>query len=584
MKIRYDLDLFYNNFFKEIEKEEKNTVFPSHFYKSYYNGETNVFQRIDTSEKEFDLNWIRAIESYFPSIDSITRNLKSTLKYNEEEVPVEKIKRVTRRSVVHLTANTHLIREINDEEEITPNKVLTDNSEVEYGIYENRFIMTLINRVSEFVSERVKIIRKDRNGFKRNHLKVNSHFVFNESNYEINYEIKEFETLNKRRITEHNDMILERAERLEYLINRLSNSKFMLMMKNHKPVKSPIMKTQIIIKNPDYKNAYLLWLYLDRYRSLGYQEYSESRKKRISLDYSKQLDKNILFLLSTFLKNDTIDNPKVGDYTKASYKVRKAKTEPRLIDELNFDPKEFEVDDNNLSEYMLDKAKKIVDKYFKIKQAKIPNYKKALESTIDEMILIFNSIYEKTFEIDSDVDIFERLIKETNPIDELKQAKDKYLTAKIIRERKEKDYKNSINLEKKWLNSLNLIQENFIDYENSLIEEKINKSLNEEKEKLLTDLLKVKNSIAKEKNVFIRQEKEKLKIEEKKIKERYRQAKEKLKIKERLKLKKEKEKLRKTIELQKKREKEKLKKEKESIRRKNLTRIQKEKSKLKDVS
>ena len=55
--------------------------------------ENKFYQKEQIESLKFDDKWIKAIESYFPSINRITINLKSTLKMQSEIIPIEKPKK-----------------------------------------------------------------------------------------------------------------------------------------------------------------------------------------------------------------------------------------------------------------------------------------------------------------------------------------------------------------------------------------------------------------------------------------------------------------------------------------------------------
>ena len=75
-----------------VDDLEVETDFPSYFYQGLYEGKNRLALATATELKKFDDSWIKEIETYIPSIDKIVRNLKSTLRYEEEVVIIEKPK------------------------------------------------------------------------------------------------------------------------------------------------------------------------------------------------------------------------------------------------------------------------------------------------------------------------------------------------------------------------------------------------------------------------------------------------------------------------------------------------------------
>ena len=50
-------------------------------------------QQLQIEYKRFDENWLSNLETFFPSILQITKDLKSSLRYEEEILPIEKNKK-----------------------------------------------------------------------------------------------------------------------------------------------------------------------------------------------------------------------------------------------------------------------------------------------------------------------------------------------------------------------------------------------------------------------------------------------------------------------------------------------------------
>ena len=137
MKKTSDLKKFHqllNDTYYELEKDEE---FPNVFFQAFLSGESTLYQKSVSEIKTFHEDWIGTIESYFPSLDKITKNAKSGLRYDQEVTAIEKAKKTNSDSVRHLAANTHLIKEIRENNEVVPHKILTTQAEIEYGIYEN---------------------------------------------------------------------------------------------------------------------------------------------------------------------------------------------------------------------------------------------------------------------------------------------------------------------------------------------------------------------------------------------------------------------------------------------------------------
>ena len=547
MKIKYDLHDVHKELMDKINQVETDFDFPSHFYQSFFQGKREIYQKELTQIKQFDENWIRAIESYYPSIATITKRLKSTLKYEEEIQPIERTKKVGPRAIRHLSRHSELIRDVDEEDEVVPFKVLTTQSEIDYGIYENRFIMTLIKRLNQFINERIKIIKAEMKGERNSHLRYETAFQFTDIKYEMSLDVRQVEEVKKRKANEHNINVLERASHLQKLITHLNNSDFMRIMKKYKTVSSPIMKTQIILKNPDFKNAYLLWLFLDKYYVLDYHLDTRKVNKRFSPEYSRAIDQTMMTLFTTFFYNDhkDLDGESNG---KVKYRSKKAVQRNKMVEEFEINPFVYEVEPYVSNEYFLDKQEKIFNKVYQMEMADQKKYTLGLKSALTHQLKITNDLYAKFFEVNQDEDVFDKLLKGNDPMQELDDAVKKHKIAKVIREVKEKDYRESIKLEKKWHRLMRQKEREMLSYEGKNLNERVKNQIRLIKEKYSEEKIAKEREFIKRKEIAIRKNKDDLNQYTKKIRDRIEKEKRKLTHDERQLLEKEETRIRKIEE------------------------------------
>ncbi|PKK92393.1 MAG: hypothetical protein CVV62_00555 [Tenericutes bacterium HGW-Tenericutes-7] len=148
------------------------------FAKQYLNliesSKLELYQKERRERRIFDDSWLKNIEGIIPIIDKLMRSPKETLKKVSEVVPVERAKKIDSNTIRHLAANTQLIKKTNRKGEIQPTKLLTTFSEQELGTYENRFLMTLVDKIYTFIEIRFRLINHKMNTEYVNFLKVNS--------------------------------------------------------------------------------------------------------------------------------------------------------------------------------------------------------------------------------------------------------------------------------------------------------------------------------------------------------------------------------------------------------------------------
>ena len=579
MKNSYDLDLFYTMLISRLDELEEDTDFPVYFYQGLYDG-VNKLKQVETTEtKKFDDHWIFAIESYYPYVDKILRNYKSALRVEEEVVIVEKAKKTTSRTVRHLAANTHLLKlpdKNHPRNEVMPKKLLVEYSEDEFGIYENRFVATLVQRLVDFVSRRMRILEEDVNTKKIKELNNSIELSIENSKYEINIDLKEVQSIDQGKIEEDNQKLLARAQELHKKLANALNTEFMKTMRNYRKVKAPIMKTQIILKNTNYRNCYLLWQYLDQYNSLGFELIRDVKQKRYNETYRKHLSQNALFAFSTMMFHDVVREKDQKLLTK-SFKVKNAEEIKVTADELKIDPESYKIEDTLMNEFYLNKTKqmfkKTIDQYMQTE----PRYEVALKKALKDTIEITNSLYASYFEINQDEDVFDRLVQETNPKEDLDSADEKFKIASIVRQLKEADYKKAIALEKKWYQTTLRYQKRFFKSVKLDSDEKLKKEAKRVSE-LNEEYMKLQRvEILDEQKVQVAKDNEMLLDLKTKYRERYKKEAKRIADIQKRKAERELERLR--IRKEKAQEKLRISKEKQKIKQKQYIDKQKEKIK-----
>lgn len=560
MKDILDLHDYYDQVIHKLDEIESNHSFPSHFYQAFYQGTYLTNQRQEIGRKKFDDTWITTIEAYYPSIDKITRNMKSQLKYDQEILPIEKIKRVGPDAIKHLSSHTNLISDIDEDDFVTPEKLLSDLSDIDYGIYENRFIMTLVYRLRDYILERIRQIEKELYAKRTINLEIKNEFIYEGAKISFDLNLKSEESYKQKKEDEHNLFVLERAERLYKLISNLTNSTFIKTLKHYKKVVPPIIKTQIILKNTDFKNAYLLWLYLDKTYMLDFSYEQENRQKRFDQLYQDHLTKQSLMLFSTLFYHN--EKRQSGDYQKAKFKKVQSKRE-ETTPSFSLEPTSYVIEPQQMNEYFLKESEKIFKKHLRESKTDELEPKRYIKDALSDLINITNKVAWESLEVNQDDDVFNRLVQAKDPKKALEKAYEKQKLSRILREVKEKDYKEAIELEKKWFKELVNKQKELIDDLESTEREKIKETILKEQKKYDANLKKTISKDQKKLTDQITKERKALALIKKKLetslqneKKRIREEKKKKLEKERLKLKQQKEKelLKKKLQLEKKKE------------------------------
>ncbi len=227
-------------------------------YKSTYNGDALSF------------DWIDIVEDACPRLDIIVRNAKVALVQEANVELIEKAKRITVESVKDLARHTNYINKFDEAtQSVEPGKILDIRNEETFNIYENRFLHTLIYLLDRFVYEREQEIKK----LEVSDNKLLEYKAKSETPKEkVHIEVKiTSDTIPSDQV--NNDLqeklkeIQKRIKRIkEYIASWMRSEMIKSLDKAHiPPVKSPIKKTNILLKNPNFKVATALWEYLNKY-------------------------------------------------------------------------------------------------------------------------------------------------------------------------------------------------------------------------------------------------------------------------------------------------------------------------------
>jgi len=246
----------------ELVKKKKNK-----FLKSL---ESNMYFKSVFSGDSLSFEWLDQIEFSCPYLDIIVRNPKLTLIKEERVVNVEKSKKVTVESIKDLSRHTNYISKYDKKNNyVEPSKILNIFNEETYNIYENRFLYTLIKRVESFVAKREEELKN----FKFNDSKLLEYSASSQTDFEkvtIELRLNSESFPDDKPNPKFDDEIKAaklRIKRIKDYIKSWNTSELFkeLETANITLVSSPIKKTNILLKNPNFQIAVRLWDYLQKY-------------------------------------------------------------------------------------------------------------------------------------------------------------------------------------------------------------------------------------------------------------------------------------------------------------------------------
>ena len=267
-------------------------------------------------------DWVDEMEFACPYIDIIVRNPKLTLIQEKNVVKVERAKRINVDSVKNLAKNTQYINKVKEDRSVEPKKILEVRNEETFNIYENRFLYTLIDDMSRFIRDKEQIL---------NHFELieNKRMEYaattTAAGEKIHIELAiSSESLANQKIdkklAEEIKKVKKRLKRIKDYISSWYHSPMMKQLEREhvKPIKPPLKKTNITLKNPNFRIAARLWDFIRAYDL----EEKENNQNNANLNDSIELLKGFLdhsFFIDYSVLNSMNTKKRVQKKTMTEY-------------------------------------------------------------------------------------------------------------------------------------------------------------------------------------------------------------------------------------------------------------------------
>ena len=405
-----ELVTYYSKIYEELDKNTTADPYGNYVLGRVKGGQKTVLNKSQTEIRNFDMSFLDTIESVYPAMLKIMRNPKKSLRYESEVVAVEKARKVNADTVRHLSSHTHLIKEIKKNGDVIPSKVLTTYTEEELAIYENRFIKSLVRRCEIFLERRYEVMKISLESFETEKLEVKNEFKMSgqEVTVEVNVAIKNDLTTNVETTKEQFDRLCNIRE----MIQGLKGTEFMRALAKARDVLPPIMKTNIILHNPDFKLCYGLWLYLDRVDSIATNIDVKEKSYKFSSAFDKDINAVMALALTSFIKNRQIDD------IYSSKKLNSQKAPKPVVDntpelELNLEADNKKLEDYTMNELLLSQTAKFFEASMEGIQKTGITMNESIRVVYRQMLDMLDQIYPMAFgvaddELDSK-DLYEQL-------------------------------------------------------------------------------------------------------------------------------------------------------------------------------
>ena len=334
-----------------------------------------------------DEDWVSEIEKGLVFIEKAVKEERQFIRTEGETVPIEKAKKVSKHTVEHLARHANLITHVpeNPEDDLIPDELFIVERFSDYAVYENRFLYMLLCYLRDFIGlrlERVETLRmtykcnfsikKDYESKKHNY---NYSTIYNEVRYDNPYPI----------VDSRSDGILQRAKDCQQIVMMLLGTDLMIEVAKAPMVKPPIIKTNVLKMNNNFKKAVALYDYIVSYKGDGYTS------------------EEVLTNYAPFADGVADEFAEVGCMTSfLTYKYGNELTE---MLEINFQEEEErlkELEIRKLQEQIKRLKKRVVESGMSMEEymLSLEKYNRHLEACADELIICKNEIIELNRKID----------------------------------------------------------------------------------------------------------------------------------------------------------------------------------------
>ena len=309
-------------------------------------------------EKKIDLKWVEEIEACIIPLDNIMRVPRKFIVQEEEIVPIERARKITNESIRHLAQHTNMIAKV-EGDDVTPNQILNVFREESFEVYENRFVYTLMQNLIRFIDVRYNVLFNVSDDDNMASLKMESDF--NRGREKVTYRLEVsaqsggHELDDEANLDGENATAFQRIERIKRIINEYAHSPFMRELQNCVPVRPPIMRTNAIQKNPNFRACLKLWQFIQSYTDLGYEITVKESNDMVSDEYRNQLNQ-MMALNYMMLKANTLSEDSVGKQKRRKLKPKLLK---RLAEELVLD---YDMEDVEIQRVFVEEVKRVSKK------------------------------------------------------------------------------------------------------------------------------------------------------------------------------------------------------------------------------
>ena len=386
MKMADTINELYSKYTEGVGYALEEDKYFQYLFEMIQAGDNTLEQKKRILHKVVDERWLTVVEEGIEAIFNIVDKPRRFITTSEEVVPVALAKKITSDSVRHLSQNTQYIT-TNEAGDIMPTKILNVTTEESYDLYENRFVYHLIQRLFAFVDKRTDVIFWSTGDETCNVMSMESKVddAYEEISYKVEMTIKNRQSL----VENDNDNmdIFKRIDRVRRMSRVLRTSSFCDIMNGCSRVHSPIQRTNLMMKDPDYRTCYKLWQFIEGYDEVGYTIEEQDSTLQFDEEYLLQMYINMITNYTVF-KSLLVSDPRKMSEIETK---KREPVQPKFVKEI----KEEIVEDRNIPDVEIRRV--FVEE---VTQAQLDAEEKLKEET-EKREELENSVSELQFQMES---------------------------------------------------------------------------------------------------------------------------------------------------------------------------------------
>ncbi len=339
------IDPIYKQYTSRVIKYLASTEFYDYFMAVMESGK-NTFQFSNRKvEKTVDEAWVMAIEAVIKPMEEIIANPRNFIIQEEVIVNVALAKKVTPDSIRHLAQHGNMIDNVT-EDSVRPNRLMNKFKEDSWNTYENRFVYTLLEMAWEFVDKRYEAIFAAIGEEFGAFLKMDSKMKTYHESIDASIDLRIQQEEDMLSADEKNETIFSRIARLHRILGMFRQTNFAQEVSKYGKIKPPLVRTNAIAKNPNYKACHKLWNFIIAYKDVGYKINIYEQSTVIDEAFTRDIYHSILF--NYIILKNYLEDPKDRDIN-INKKYKKKSLKPRFIKEIieeivkNYDMPDVEI-------------------------------------------------------------------------------------------------------------------------------------------------------------------------------------------------------------------------------------------------